>query len=273
MLDSYFFIPGDKSKYLQKIDTIDADYIIIDLEDAVSFNNREIALEFVLNIIPRNNHFVRIPFFEKCYSEDQIKSLIRHFEGRVAVPKISECSEVAIIKSFCPAIELNMIVLVENPLCYVNIRDILKCYSKEIHGIAFGSHDFCSITGIKNTFENLKNFKSELSISAKAFNVKYIDGVDLDLLDFSQFKNECINAFDLGYHGKFLIHPKQLEELKNVEFMSDLELQELKIVYNQIKTISEDSIEVYTINGRVYEKPHIIRVKSLMDKLRKFNKI
>jgi citrate lyase beta subunit len=270
MLDSYFFIPGHKQQYLDKIDSIQADYIIIDLEDAVPLNTKIAALELVLNTTPRHNHFLRIPFSEDCYSYEQIVKLLTHFDGRIAFPKLNDEYEIIKIKNLVPNMDLSMIILVENPMCYINIKNILRSFSSQIHGIAFGSHDFCSITGIKNNLENISNFKRELSVYAKAYDVRYIDGVDLDLKEFTHFKEECKLAFEIGSEGKFLIHPQQIEELKKVNFLSENELNELKAVYDLIKTIPEPEAEILVINGKVYEKPHIKRIKFLINKLENF---
>lgn len=267
MLDSYFFIPGDKEKFINKIDSLKADYVVIDLEDAVSLQNKVEAFELTMSIIPKKNYYVRIPFFDNCYSQQQLIKLIEHFEGRIVVPKLREADEIAKIKDFAPNRVLSIIVLVENPYCFINLPEILKEHAKQIKGIGFGSHDFCSLTGIKHTFENLSHYKRQLVLYTKAYDVAFIDGVDLDLTDLSQFRAECVFAFEIGAGGKFLIHPKQLDELKNVKYMSDADFQQLIAVYEQIKDIPDDSIEVYTINGKVYEKPHILRIKYLMKKI------
>ena len=270
MLDSYFFIPGDKQKYLDKIDTIKSDYIVVDLEDAVALQNKKEAFDLVLSITPQNHHFVRVPFFENCYSKKQKIKLIQHFEGRVVIPKLREKAEIVELKSLVPNIDLNMILLVENPYCFINLTEILSCFPLQIHAVGFGTHDFCSLTGIKHISEHLDNYKRQLLLCTKAFNVDYIDGVNLDLNDFSQFRKECIFAFEMGFSGKFLIHPKQIEEFTNIKYLSEAELDELNTVYEKVKNISEDAIEVYTINGKIYEKPHIIRIKFLMNKIIKF---
>lgn len=266
MLDSYFFIPGDKQKYLDKIDTINSDFIIIDLEDAVSGQNKQDALDLVMLLTVKDNYYIRIPFFEDCFTDNQIISLIKLFKGRVVVPKLVESSQLQAISDLVPDFNLDMIILVENPTCFINLEEILKSFSKQIHGVGFGSHDFCSLIGMKHTFENLVQYKRQLILYVKAFNVNYLDGVDLNLIDFTEFKNESKFAFEIGASGKFLIHPKQIIALQEVDYLTDEEVAQLNIVYDKIKDIPNDSIEVYTINGKVYEKPHIQRIKKIMQK-------
>jgi len=267
MLETYFFVPGDKKKYLDKMESLKADNIVIDLEDAVALQNKENAFDLVLEIRPKKNYFVRIPFFDSSFTEEQIITLIQHFEGRIVVPKLKEVSELLRIEKYASDLHLKVIILIEDPYGFINLQEILRSSSKHIHAVGFGSHDFCSITGIKHTTEHLAHYKRQLILYTKAFNVDYIDGVDLNLDDFKKFKEECVFAFEIGARGKFLIHPKQIEELKNAKYLSDFEIEELKSVYEKVKNIPEDAIEVYTINEKIYEKPHIIRIKFLMNQI------
>lgn len=269
MIDSYFFIPGDKPNYLSKIDKLDADYIIIDLEDAVSNNNKKVAIELVLALTFNKNMFLRIPFFDNSYTNEQLKSLILKFGGQIVIPKINSVEDVNKVISLSESIPLKMIVLIENPQSFIATEQILKSFSSQIHAIGFGSHDFCSITGIKHTLDHLAHYKRQLILYAKAFKVDFLDGVDLNLKNFHQFKKECVFAFESGADGKFMIHPLQLEEMHKIDFMSEEEINQLKFVYEKVKDIPVNDIEVYTIEGKVYEKPHIIRIKYLMEKMEK----
>lgn len=269
MIDSYFFIPGDKPNFLSKIDKISADYIVLDLEDAVSINNKQTAIELVLALTFNQNMYVRIPFFDNCYTTKQIKDLIIKFEGQIVLPKINTVEDINAVISMYDGLKLRMIVLIENPTSFLATSEILKTFSSQIHAIGFGSHDFCSLTGIKHTLEHLAHYKRQLILYAKAFNVDYLDGVDLNLKNFNQFKKECVFAFEAGADGKFIIHPRQLEELNKVDFMTKEEIVQLKLVYDKIKNISINDIDVLTIEGKVYEKPHIKRIKYLVEKIEK----
>ncbi len=268
MLDSYFFIPGNKPKYLEKINSIQADYIVIDLEDAVSVNAKQIAFDMVLNLEIANNHFIRIPLLDHSFSSDQIQMIARKFQGRIVVPKISHEEHITGIVDIVGDIaELKMIFLVEHPLAFINLPSILQKHHHLFFGIGFGSHDFCSTSGIKHTLENLEFYKRQLILYSKAYQIAFIDGVDLDLMNFDSFERECLFAFENGASGKFLIHPKQLEKIKAVPYFSEKELIEMNRIYAQIKDIDEKDIEVYTIDGKVYEKPHINRIKSILQRI------
>lgn len=269
MLDSYFFIPGDKPNYLRKINTINADYIVVDLEDSVALKNKQTAIDLVFALTFSQNMYIRIPFFDKCYTINQIKTLISKFEGQIVLPKISTSEDIKQIISMSEVVKLRMIVLIENPSSFLAMPEILKAFPDQIYAIGFGSHDFCSLTGVKHTLEHLAHYKRQLILYAKAFNVAYLDGVDLNLENFEQFKRECVFAYESGADGKFIIHPMQLQEFHKVEYMTREEINQLVSIYEKIKDISINDIDVITIAGKVYEKPHIARIKYLMQKIKK----
>lgn len=269
MIDTYFFIPADKEKFLKKTNELECDYLVYDLEDAVAVENKQLAYNNLLNFPIRKGSFVRIPFFEQHFSTLQINKLVEIFEGRVLVPKLHRVPDFYKIKPLIEQYKKSVIVLIENARAFVEIGDLLKTYEQYMLGIGFGTHDFCTENGIKHSLDNLMEYKRHLIISAKAFDVKYIDSVDLDLNDFTSFKNECLFAFENGADGKFLIHPEQINQLQNVQYLSFDEIREIEHIYQLVKHINEQSIEVYKIDGKVYEKPHIKRINTLYNKIHK----
>ena len=70
MLDSYFFIPGDKPKFLKKAGELKADFFVIDLEESVSNINKLQALNNLNKLNVNQNTFVRISFKDNIYSKD-----------------------------------------------------------------------------------------------------------------------------------------------------------------------------------------------------------
>jgi citrate lyase subunit beta/citryl-CoA lyase len=268
MIDSYFFIPGDKERFIAKMDVLLSDFFVIDLEDAVSKNNKQKAYNYVTKLKIKENVFVRVPFFDNCYTDEQKVTLIYHFEGRIVVPKLTTIADFEKILPFINnTLPTKIIILVENPSCFIYLKNILSEYNKYIYGVGFGSHDFCSIMGMKHELKNLMHYKKELLLLTKAFNKVYIDTVDINLKDLTVFKEECIFAFENGAEGKAIIHPIQLNTMKSIPYLSQIEIEKIKKVYNKIKHIDLNDIDVLEIEGEIYEMPHINRVKKLYEKL------
>lgn len=268
MIDSYFFVPGDKLKYLNKINDIDADYFVIDLEEAVSTSNKQNAFNNIINFEIKQNTFIRIPFNEDSFSKSQLITLISKFEGRIVTPKISSSKDIDYIVSLSEKpITFKIIILVENPKCFLNIWDIINKHSDHIYAIGFGSHDFCTAMGMKHNFEHLNQYKKQLILVAKALNIFYIDGVDLNIRDLSTFEKECKYAFEAGADGKFLIHPDQLNKIKEIHFLSDQEIEGMRELLRKKSLVTENEVDLIEVDGKVYEKPHFMRIEKLISKL------
>ncbi len=268
MIDSYFFVPGDKQKYLNKMKDIDADYFVIDLEESVSKSNKQNAYNNIINFDVKQNSFIRIPFFEDVYSKSQLLALINKFKGRIVTPKISSSRDIEFILSLShKPITYKIIILVENPMCFLNIFDIINKHSDHIYAIGFGSHDFCTVMGMKHTLEHLNQYKKQLILVAKALNISYIDGVDLNIRELSDFEKECKYAFDSGADGKFIIHPDQLKKIKEIQFLSIKEIEGMKELLKKTSLISDNDVDLIEVDGKIYEKPHFKRIEKLINKL------
>lgn len=270
MLDSYFFIPGDKPKFLKKTGELKADFFVIDLEESVSNNNKLQALNNLKKLSVNQNTFVRIPFKDNVYSKDQLIFLINKFRGRIVLPKVREANDVkSLISMHQFTFPLKLIVLVENPTCFVSLSDIIRENVNHLHAIGFGSHDFCSVMGIKHNIEHLSYYRNQLILLSKAFGIDYIDGADMNIRDLSNFVNECVFAFDAGADGKFIIHPDQLEKMYDIEYLSKNDLDKMADVHEKASGINDEEIDIIEFEGKVYEKPHLARIEKLLDKLKR----
>lgn len=267
MIDSYFFIPADKPRFLNKMGSIQANYFVLDLEDSVVKNNKQLAFDQLMDREFEENCFVRIPFLENCYSHEQVKAISLKFHGRLVLPKISSLKEFDTIMSVLKGAHLRLVILVENPSMFMVLPQILETHASYIYGIGFGSHDFCSITGIKHSHKYLMHYKQQLVLYAKAYGIAYLDGVDLNLDSLDTFRGECLSAFEMGAQGKFMIHPRQLEALTEIQFLTEVEIGELQTVYQLIKDVAYDDMDVITLNGVVYERPHLKRIRELINKI------
>lgn len=114
----------------------------------------------------------------------------------------------------------------------------------------------------------LNIIRLELVSIAKAFNLFFIDTASMDILhDSINFKSECVNAFNFGSYGKFIIHPNQLQCLKNAKYFTDKEVSWAKQILSKIDT-ENSNIGAVKYNDEVIEKPHLnklLNIKKYID--------
>lgn len=259
MIESFFFIPGSHSKLKEKLATIKADYLIIDLEDAVLKTSIQSILYELKQIDSRENIWVRPVLFENNKEQfATFKELLNQGFRNFIIPKIRNLNQLRSIESFIGNSilnEVNTIILVENPECLLNLNDLIVNASVKIQGVGFGSQDYCTETGMKHTLDYLKIPRFQIMNTAKAHRIKSIDIACMDSKAGHLFNNELKDAFEMGYDGKFLIHPSQLESLKKTPFYTKEEVSEAANILNEYKRLQEPAVFVY--NDRVIEPPHI----------------
>lgn len=268
MLESYFFIPGDKQKFIQKAKVLDADYFVFDLEESVSKNNKINAFNNLNALNIEENYYIRIPVFGNDYTKNQSIELINKFHGKIVIPKITDLSQIEWLINLSKwEFKFTLILLIEDPIGYYNIASILEHHNSHIKAIGFGTHDFCATMGMKHNEEQLNPYKKQLILLAKVNNIQYIDGVNTIISDSINFVKEAKYAFEAGANGKFIIHPNHLTALNNLELYSTDEINRMKFVYDKYISVGKNKMDIFTIDGTVYEKPHIMKIKKILDRL------
>lgn len=252
---SLLFIPA-KEKMINKIKELNADIYIIDLEDSIENECKEDAMNLVKkylenlleksNIIIRvnsNNYYKELKEFDKF---DEIGFMLPKYESENQYDEVEK-----ILKKH------KVVALIESPLGLVNISSIVK--KDYIDSIAFGAEDYTAKVNMENRNCNLTYQKSKIVTYAKAYNKKVFDTPSFKINDNNGFIEEVNSSVELGFDGKMLIHPKHIEYINNAFECNDLERYK-KI----IKKYEEAKEAVVVIDGKVYEKMHIERMKKVL---------
>lgn len=271
MLNKYFFIPANNEKFLAGINKIKADYIVFDLEDSILMSEYDLSIRNLLTIKIKDNYFVRLKFFneiDNSIEEKKINQLIQLGFKNFVIPKFSKAIEVKRIEEYFSKsnkLDLKFILLVEGPSGLFELNKAMSMDVINIVGVGFGSHDYCNTMKIRHHKENFSFARQYVLNIAKAFNVEAIDIACLNLEDVDAFKQECIDGFNLGFDGKFLIHPNQLDEISNIKYFSKEDVDDAIQLYRKIQLLEVGKKSVLRIDGKVYEKPHIDRIKNIVE--------
>jgi citrate lyase beta subunit len=271
MLKSFFFIPANKSKFISKVDELNSSFFVFDLEDAILNTEIESSLDNLSKVIIKDNYFVRFGFFNELLELNKalFSQLLSLGFIRFVIPKFYKKDQLVSIRNFLleEKMELNefeFILLIESPLGLLNIAESLQCKNLRISGIGLGSHDYASEMRMKHTDYNLYYARQIILNTAKAYKIDALDTVCVNINNDSEFIHETKQSFDMGFDGKFLIHPKQIELLDEIEFYSLEEIHEAEKVYNKILEIKNRKKSILEIDGKIYEKPHINRIVSII---------
>lgn len=250
---SLLFVPAEERR-LAKIGKTNADAYIIDLEDSIAQEEKEEALNRTVGFLrtcDANKLFVRINRTRCGIELDTLKE----YKVGFMLPKFkceSDYGEVeGILKSH------KAIALIESAAGVLNSNSIAAI--PWVTALAFGAEDFTVATNISNEIESLSVPKSLISLAAKANQKKVYDTPCFRIKDEQILNSELQQAVKLGYDGKLAIHPGQVDSINEAFKLLDPEY-----VRQVIKEYESSGNAVCEIDGRVYEKLHIDRLKRML---------
>ena len=280
MLKSFFFVPANNQKFLNNIKSIKSDFFVFDLEDSIPNKDINMSLKNLKQIKINDNYLARIRFggFEKNSIESTIlDNLISLGFKKFLIPKISNLEELEKLDSYLKSNELyefekfQFILLVENPKCLISLRNLINSKTINIIGVTLGSHDYSNNMRMKHSHQYLSFARNYVLNIAKAFELLAIDIASMNIENSIEFKNECIDAFNMGYDAKFILHPMQLQSLKKSMYYDEKEITHALEVYKEIKSLGMDKFSVIKLNGKLYEKAHLARIKAILEWYKNFN--
>lgn len=260
MLKSYFFIPGNHPKLISKIGSIEANEIIVDLEDSVKNSDFDEVVSNLGVLGYRGDIWFR-PSLTRGRSLDlsSITFLMKAGFRKFVIPKINNFEDFEKVESLLlnKSSEIDLLILIENAWMLQKIEYIIENCKLKLHGVGFGSHDYCLQTGMMHRYELLLFPRLQIMNIAKAHNILCIDIACMDIDNKANIEKEIQQAFQMGYDGKFFIHPNQLSILDEFVFYSKDELEENENILTEYIKLGEPS--VFNYRGRTIEPPHIAK--------------
>jgi len=276
---SWMFVPGNHPRRLTKAKELSADVIIYDLEDAVPPDEKETARRLVREALrhsPDRVQFVRVndpstPYFvddlaettgaglsgivlPKATGRDSVlfaDSLLSRFEERSGVPKGST----------------EIVPLVETAVGLYHAYEIASAGSR-VRRLAFGSIDFALDIGAQLTKEGTEVLyaRSRLVVVSRAAGIEPpIDAVFADIRDSDGLLQEARLAKQLGFRGKMVIHPSQIDVVNRVFSPTPQEVEEAKKITQAFSEALETGSAAIRVDGKMVDLPVARRAKQILE--------
>ena len=273
---SCLYVPGANARALEKAKSLPADVLILDLEDAVAPDAKADAREAILAAVGDRGYgdrevLVRINGLATEWGRDDLTMVAAAGVDGVLVPKIAKGKGVRAIDRFLndagasPA--LRIWVMIETPLAILNIRKIAKASAKtRLTGFVIGTNDLAKELNAVPTPDR-RAFLFSLSAAvaaARAYGLVVIDGVYNDISNEDGLASECEQGRVLGFDGKSLIHPSQIETANRVFSPGETELSHAKDVIEAFALPENQGKGVISLNGQMVELLHLKQAERLV---------
>lgn len=273
---SCLYVPGDNTRALEKAKSLPADALILDLEDAVAPDAKADAREAILNAVDEGAFgatevVIRVNGLETEWGRDDLRMAVSAGVDGVLVPKIARGKDIraidkALSKLGAPR-DLGLWVMIETPLAILNIKKIAKASARtRLTGFVMGTNDLAKEYNAVPTPDRL-TFLFSLSaavVAARAYDLVAIDGVYNDIDNAAGLSVECEQGRVLGFDGKTLIHPSQIEAANRIFSPSEAELSHAKAVVEAFALPENQGKGVISLDGQMVELLHLEQAERLI---------
>jgi citrate lyase subunit beta/citryl-CoA lyase len=261
---SVLYMPSSNARALEKARTIACDALILDLEDAVAPDDKPAAREAACAAARSGDYgnrelTIRVNGLGTAWHDDDLAAAAKAGPDGIVVPKVDSAEEV---RSLVAAIEAagapehtRLWAMVETPGAIFNVREIAAA-SPRLAVLVMGTNDL-----VKELYAEhvpgrapLLTSLSLALLAARASGLAILDGVYNDVKNLDGFLAECRQGRELGFDGKTLIHPGQVEGANEAFAPSEQAVEDARGILAAWE--ARDS-GVVTYNGRMIENLHV----------------
>lgn len=269
---SVLYIPASKPRALEKAAGLATDVIIFDLEDAVAPAEKAAARETLDRTLRDTDYgkrlrLVRINGFDTAWGRADAAAFAGHpgVDG-LLVPKVNRAAGLDAVAQVAP--DKPLWAMMETPLAMLNAAEIAA--HPALRGLVMGTNDLAKDLGARFRADRLP-LSTGLGLcvlAARAYGRLIVDGVFNAFRDLDGLAVECEQGRDMGFDGKTLIHPDQLEVANRVFSPSPAELD---LAHRQIEAFAAAEAAgqgVAVLDGKIVENLHIVMARALLEKAR-----
>lgn len=274
LLRSLLYVPGNMPSMLQNIPLFNCDGVIIDLEDAVPLSEKDAARILVKRFLEsyreRNKVvLVRINPLASKWGSDDLKVVLPALPDGVRLPKADTPEIVERLDTRLTEFEeelgeeigrFRILPSIESALGILNAATIART-SRRVFALAFGAEDYTVSMEIERTKggEELFNARTRVLWAAKAAGIQAIDSIFADVNDMEGLRRETELVKRLGYTGKSLVNPRQIDVIHDVFAPKVEEIEYALQVIDAIKRARLMGTGVISLGGRMVDAPVVKR--------------
>ena len=283
LIRSWMFVPGHRQRMIDKGLGLNADAIMLDIEDGVAPDEKDTARKNIAESLGRAKtpgspaRYVRINAIGHARMEADLEAVVRPGLEGLVCPKVDTAEEVrqidAILDDKEPMNKLDkgsvrLLIAVESPKGLLNAPAIAAASSR-IAGIIFGAEDFGREIGLPAVREgearDLLYARSAIVIAAAAAHVQSVDGVWVDLNDSAGLLGFAKQSRQLGFSGMSCIHPSQIDAINATFSPTAEEIDYCRKVLQAFKEANARGDGSIALGGQLIDRPIVERARRTME--------
>ncbi len=279
---SVLFAPGIDARKMEKAQATGADVVILDLEDAVDISRKAEARELVSGVLrePRRGPllWVRVNPPDTDFFMGDVLAVMAGRPDGIMLPKAESAGEVARVAWLLRHLEkhygiepgaVDLVPLVESAAGVKNAAEIAAVPG--VKRLCFGAVDYTLDMGVELTKDGRELFfaRSALAVASRSAGIEGpVDTVFVDIKDGAGLVAECRLARSLGFQGKLVIHPNQVDAVNNIFSPTREEIDRAGQIIEVFDAALARGSGVAQLNGKLIDKPVVERARKVLEMAR-----
>jgi len=272
------FIPGNNPGMMQDAYIYGPDSIMLDLEDSVTMAEKDAARLLVYNALKTVDYgnierVVRINPLSTPYGKKDVEAVVKAGVDVIRMPKTETADEVRELEAEILKVEeeigcvgrTQIMAAIESALGIVNAYQIASASSRMM-GIALGAEDYTANLKTMRSNEGieLQLARETIVVAARAAGISCFDTVFSNLEDMEIFRKEVEFIKTLGFDGKSIINPRQIDVVNEVFTPTEKEIAKAQTIIAAIKEARQRGSGVISVNGKMVDRPVVIRAERII---------
>ena len=273
------FVPGNNPGMMQDAFIYGPDSIMLDLEDSVTMAEKDAARLLVHNALKAIDYgstemVVRINPLNTPYGKKDVEAVVKAGVDVIRMPKTETGDEVRELEAEIEKVERELgcvgrtaiMAAIESTLGVINAYDIATA-SKRMMGIALGAEDYSANLKTQRSPEGIELLmaRQTIVVAARAAGIDCFDTVYSNLNDMETFRKEVELIKQLGFDGKSIINPRQIEIVNEVFTPKQKDIEKSLAIVAAIKDAERRGSGVIAVNGKMVDRPVVLRAQRTID--------
>jgi citrate lyase beta subunit len=281
------YMPGHDLHKIEKALTLDVDCICMDMEDSVAFNRKLEARQTIAGALGeldfgRSERLVRINPVGSGLEADDLETILpQHPEG-IVLPKVESVGQLAWVSGRIEAAEsehgwpvnsIHLLAIAESARALLNLKEIAA--HPRLEALIFGADDYAVSLGATRSragWEVLYS-RSRVVMHAAAFNLQAVDMVLIDYRDTVSLKIEAAQGAQMGFSGKQIIHPDQVQPVQEAFTPSDQAIAEARRIVEAFEHHEAQGTGAFALDDRMIDMPTVKAAQGVLERAKAAGKI
>jgi len=276
------YMPGDDWNKINKALTFGVDCICMDMEDGTAVNRKAVARSAIARALQelkfgKSEKLARINSVGSGFEKDDLEAVLPHHPDGIVIPKMESLDQIKWAHGLIEAAELangwgvnsiRMLVGVETARGIINLKEFAS--HPRLDGLIFGAEDYAASVGATRSRTGMEVLTARTTVlmHAAANGLQAIDMAFIDFRDTVNLRVEAMQGAQMGFTGKQIIHPSQVQPVQEAFTPGDEEIAYAKRVVDTFEAHQKEGAGAYELDGKMIDMPLFKIAQNVLDRAR-----